>query len=210
MSTPSKVPKEQVALGLSKLTVSQLITDTKLWTTSITGNTYFPNPSPSIATVNTQLSKLEAAYTVSQTRVKGSGVAMHSERKALELLLKSLGSYVEGVGNATPDQAAVIIDTTHMPRKKRSPHKSKVFTVETTRVPGEVMVNNKAVRNASYVYAMTTDPNTPSTWIDIISSRQVKNVHGGLISGTRYYFRTAVSIKGVLGAWSPVVNLVMP
>ncbi len=210
MSTKVKVQKVLVALGLSKLTVPELIANTKLYVQNMTGNVNFPTPTPTLATVSAQLAKLETAYTLSQTRVKGAVADMHTEQKALHIILKSLATYVEGIANATPDQAVGIVESSGMPIKKPSVHAPKTFVVKLTTTPGEVELNTKAVKKAIYTYAMTTDPNTTTSWVNIIVNNDVKNTHGGLSSGTRYYFRVATTVKGIQSPWSPVINVMMP
>jgi len=210
MNNKAKVQKVLVALGLSKLTVPQLIANTRLYVQNMTGNVNFPTPTPTLAAVSAQQAKLEAAYTLSQTRVKGAVSDMHTEQKALHILLKSLATYVEAIANATPEQAVGIIESSGMPVKKPSVHAPKTFTVKTTATPGEVELNTKAVKKAIYTYAMTTDPNTATSWVDIIVNNDVKNTHGGLSSGTRYYFRVATTVKGIQSPWSSVINIIMP
>ena len=211
MSTTPKVQKKLVALGLSKLSAPQVIANTKLYVQKMTGNTNFPTPTPSLTTVSTQLATLEAAYTLSQTRVKGSVSKMKVELKALEILLKNLASYVETIANADPDNAENIIQSAGMTVKKAAARPPKVFSATLTKVPGQVKLNSKAAgKTACYIYQMTTDPNTVTSWQTILTSNNVKDLVNGLASNTRYYFRVAVSIKGIQAAWSTTVNVLMP
>ncbi|HXC05495.1 MAG TPA: hypothetical protein VNZ86_12125, partial [Bacteroidia bacterium] len=184
--------------------------NTKLYLQKMTGNTNFPTPTPSLASISTQLAVVEADYTVSQTRVKGSVSKMHAELKTLEIALKALAAYVESVANTTPDQAENIIQSAGMTVKKAANRKPKVFTVIQTKVTGQVQVNSKAVsRSSTYIYQMTTDPNTATTWQTVITSNNVKGLVNGLSAGIRYYFRVAVSTKGVQAAWSAPINIVV-
>ncbi len=184
--------------------------NTKSYLQQMTGNSYFPSPVPTLAAVEAQLAKLEAAYTTSQTRQKGTVADMHAELKTLCLQLKMLAMYVEDTANANPEMAVGIMASSGMPARKTLEVPPKLFTVKLTGIPGEVRLNNKAVPGASYIYAMTTDPKTSATWVNIIFSREVKNVYGGLVSGTRYYFRTAIVQKSVQGPWSEVINMIIP
>jgi len=96
-----------VALGTSKIPVTQLIANTRHYVTSMTGNTHFPTPSPDLASVTTQVNLLETDYNISLTRVKGSVSKMRAEQKKLIIQLKALAAYVESVANADPDQPFV-------------------------------------------------------------------------------------------------------
>jgi hypothetical protein len=210
MATKSKVSKVLIALGLSKLTVPQLIANSNSYVQHMTGNAFFITPNPPLATLSAQVSKVEAALTLSATRVKGSVAAMHTEQRSLNILLKSLATYVEETANATPEQALEIAQSTTMPIKKQMVRAPKVFAVKLTSTPGEVLLNTKAVKKAIYTYAMTTDPATVTSWVNIIVNNDVKNLHSGLSSGTRYYFRVATTVKGVQSPWSPTINIMMP
>jgi hypothetical protein len=210
MSTKPKVTKQEVALGLSKLTVPQMITNTKLYVQNMTGNTNFPTPSPALSTVSTQLAKLEASYTVSLTRVKGSVAAMHEDRIALVVLLKALASYVEQIGNSVPETAASVISSSGMPLKKAKPHVNKTFSVTLSKDPDTVILNTKAERASSYLYQVTTDATNANGWTNVIISNTAKYTKNGFSSGTRYYFRVAVITKNVQGPWSPVLSVIVP
>ncbi len=210
MSTKPKVVKHLVALNLSKLTVPQIIANTKLYVQNMTGNTNFPTPSPALSTVSTQLAKLEASYTVSQTRVKGSVATMRADQKALVILLKALASYVEQVANETPDTAEATIASSGMPLKKPRPHVNKTFSVTLSKDPDTVVLNTKAVKDSSYVYQVTTDATNANSWTNVIISNTAKYTKNGFSSGTRYYFRVAVITKNVQGPWSPVLSVIVP
>ncbi|HEV7230874.1 MAG TPA: hypothetical protein VGO45_06075, partial [Bacteroidia bacterium] len=68
----------------------------------------------------------------------------------------------------------------------------------------------KAQKNAIYVYQMTTNPKNEASWTTIYKGLIAKFIKTGLTSGTRYYFRYAVILKGVQGAWSPVLSIIVP
>jgi hypothetical protein len=210
MSTKPKLVKKSVALGLSRLTVPQTIASSDHYVTCMTGNAHFPNPNPSLAVVSAQIAVLSAAYSTSLTKVKGSANKMHVELLALHVLLKGLAGYVETMANADPVNAENIINSSGMPVKKPSPKPPKIFTAVARKTPGVVRLNSKATLRASYVYEMTTDPTLASGWTNIYIGGDVKFDKTGLTSGTRYYFRVAVSIKGILSAWSPAVNVMVP
>ncbi|HXC03691.1 MAG TPA: hypothetical protein VNZ86_03015 [Bacteroidia bacterium] len=210
MSTTPKIHKVIIALGLAKLSTSQLIANTKLYVQKMTGNPDFTTPTPTLEAVTTQLAALEASYTLAQTRAHGAAAAMRADRKSHSLLLKSLAGYVEGVANANPPQAETIAGSSGMPLKKNASRTSPNFTVTLTKVPGEVQLKVKAVKKAGYIFDMTTDPTLATGWNNILYTQESKNLKSGLNSGTRYYFRYATSIKGVQGPWSAVMNVIMP
>ncbi|HEV7230789.1 MAG TPA: fibronectin type III domain-containing protein, partial [Bacteroidia bacterium] len=127
----------------------------------------------------------------------------------LALSLKTLSGYVEGIANLDPVNAENIIISAGMAVKKPSVHGPKLFTVKPGKAAGSVNLDSKAEKGAVYVYEMTTDPNTPTSWANIYIGKTTKFLKTGLSSGQRYYFRVAVIIKGVQEPWSPVVNVVI-
>jgi hypothetical protein len=209
MSTKQKVKKKLVALGLSHATPPQQIVNAKHYVQSMTGNADFPSPSPTLATVSAQVAALEAAYDLSLTRARGTVGAMHVQLQTLNNLLKALAAYVENIANADPANASKIIAGAGMNEHKAPVKAPKTFTVRNGKVKGEVILNSKAVVRGTYIYEMTTDPNTASSWQAIFTGNTVRFVKTGLISATHYYFRVAVILKGVQGDWSPVLDLVV-
>ncbi len=210
MSTTPKLVKKTVALGLSRLSVAQIITSSNHYVQSMTGNPNFASPAPALAIVTAQIVVLTAAYNLSLTKVKGSANKMHVELSSLKVLLKGLAGYVETVANADPANAENIINSSGMPVKKSSPRPPKVFSAVAMKTPGVVRLNSKAILRATYLYEMTTDTTLVAGWSNIYIGGDVKFDKTGLVSGTRYYFRVATSIKGILSIWSPAVNVMVP
>jgi hypothetical protein len=210
MPRPKRVPKTNVALLQSKLPPAQLIVIATHVVTSMTGNLNFPQPSPSLSSIQAQIALLESACGLAMTRVKGSADKVQLACKALGISLKSLASYVETIANADPDAAASIINRAGMSVKKSYQAKPKFFSVKPTGDPGSVKIDCKAQNKAIYIYEMTTDPNDAASWKIIYLGHKTKYIHRGLVSGTRYYFRYAVILDGVQGSWSPVLNVVIP
>jgi hypothetical protein len=205
----AKPKKKSIALGLSKVTVPVMIQNARHYVTSMTGNVNFPNPSPSLVSITSQINLLEADYTVALTRVKGSVAKMRTEERGLVILLKPLAAYVEGIANADVLHTSEIIASSGMPEKKPAVLKPKVFTVVQGTVKGSVNLNSKAARNSAYIYQMTTDPTTVASWTTIYTGTKVKFSKTGLTSSTRYYFRVAVSTKGVQENWSTVIDVMV-
>ncbi len=205
MSKP-KVLKKLVALDLHKLTPPQVAALANHCVTQMTGNSYFPTPTPALASVTTQATALTNAYDLSLTRARGSVGAMHTELKSLSVLLKLLAAYVESIANADPANAETIIASAGMTVKKSQVRLPKTFTAVAGKLKGTVKLNTLAVRQTAYIYQMTTDPNTVTSWTTIYTGTSVKFTMEGLTSATHYYFRVAYSTKGIQGNWSNVLE----
>jgi hypothetical protein len=195
---------------VTRLPVSQVIANTKLYLQKMTGNASFATPNPTLAAISAQLTKLEASYLLSQSRAKGTVSQMRTDLKTLVILLKALAAYVEGIANADPDNAVTIIQSAGMVVKKTPNRAPKTFTAVVGKSPGSALLNTKAVSRSTYLYEMTTDPTNAASWVQIAANLTVKFIKTGLTSGTRYYFRVAVVTKGIQGAWSHVLNVMIP
>jgi hypothetical protein len=209
MSTKAKTPKQLVNLGLTNIPVSQLIQNSRQYVTHMTGNPYFPTPTPALATVSAATDLLESDYAVSQTRVRGSASVMRDQEKKLIVLLKALASHVELIANGNPPPGINVIPSAGMIEKKPSIHKPKTFTAVNGPMKGEVILNTKGLKGAAYVYQMNTDPNNLAGWQTIYMGTKVKFIKTGLTSGTHYFFRTALSSKGVQGDWSNFLDVIV-
>jgi hypothetical protein len=210
MNAKVKVKKAQVALMLSKVSVPQFIAEARHFVQSMSGNVFFPNPNPVLTDISANATALEAAYAVSQTRVKGSAEKRDVEVRALHLKLKSLAIYVEGIANTNPDLADAVIASAGMQEKRPNSKGAHVFSVKLGAKPGEVLLRTKGLKRGSYIYEMSTDPNlAPANWIVIYQGLTMKFLKTGLTSGTRYFFRYSTIDKNGQSAWSSALSVVI-
>jgi hypothetical protein len=210
MSTKTKVNKKMVALGLSRKTVPQLITDVEHYLASMTANAHFPNPSPALSVIAANLSVVKNDLAVSMTRVRGSVAKLHADVRVLITKLRTLAQYVEGEANLDPDHATDIILSAGMVVKKNTPRPPRVFSVTLGKNHGSVLLNTKGIARGAYLYDMTTDASlAPASWIRIYEGVKVKYVKDSLSPGTRYFFRSATIDKNGLSNYSPVLSVVV-
>jgi hypothetical protein len=210
MASQSKPAKKLVALNLSKLTPPQIVAQSNHFVTQMTGNGYFLTPSPTLAAVTAQATTVDSAYNLSLTRARGSVGAMHTQLKSLNVLLKLLAAYVESIANADPPNAEQIIKSAGMDVKKPAVHQPKVFTALPGTIKGTVKLDTKAAHETAYIYQMTTDTTNAASWATVYTGTKVKFTVTGLTSATHYYFRVALSTKGIQGNWSNPVQVVVP
>ncbi len=210
MTTTKKVPKHIAVLAMSKLTVPQLLLKATAIVDKMTGNAYFPTPVPTLASVTAAITLASNALATAQSRAKGTASPMHAAVKALMIQMKQLQSYVETTANADEANAIAIIESAGMSVRKTTTHKPKVFTAVNGTAPGSVLLNTKSQPRSVYIYQMTTDPSTATSWVTISTSQVVKYIKTGLTSGTKYYFRVAVITKSVEGPWSSVLSVIIP
>lgn len=199
---------KQVALKLSRLTVPQKIESARFIVLSMTGNANFPTPSPTLASITTLTNSLETAHIAALGGGTDDTANMHAKEVVLDLSLKLLASYVEGIANANSITAEAVILSAGMPVRKSPTHLAKDFDVIPTGNPGEVKISTKYKVNATFIWQMTTNASDENSWVQITQTTQSKIIKSGLVSGTRYYFRVAMVDRTGIQPWSNVLNII--
>jgi hypothetical protein len=197
-----KPKKNPIALNLPKV-VALLIVYGRHVVQSMTNNPWFPNPTPSLATVTTDLNALEAADATVLTRTKGSAATRNVVLTTVENDFTGLKGYVGGVGAANLAQAAAIIESAGMTLKRVTPRNKPLLAVVMSATPGEAVIQAKAApRGAAYEWQYSTDG---KTWIEIGITTVASTTVVGLVAGTVYYFHVRITIKRVTGNWSQTI-----
>ena len=166
---------------------------------AMTGNAYFPNPSPALSTIASNADNLQAAHVAAQTRAKGTVAIMDAMEQVLHVSLWQLAHYVEAIANATPENAEAIIQSAGMEVKKTYIQKPCELHVASTN-KGEVTLTCPYTRGGSYRWEVSTgDPTIEMNWELLEVVRQTKLVYNGLISGNFYHFRFwTIGTKGIV------------
>jgi hypothetical protein len=207
MARPTQYRKT-VALLLSKKSIPEIITSSRHYVSCMTGNTHFPNPSPTLATLSVNISTVEAAYQASLSGTRGTKGLMYLQLKTLEISLKLLAAYVEATANVDAVNAENIIQSSGMQVKKASVRQPKIFCAKPGKIEGDVILNSKAVKRGAYIYQMTKDPSHTIGWNDVYKGLHVKCNIQGLVLGQLYFFRVAVIDKNGMGAWSHAISFI--
>ena len=201
---------ETAVTGISRLPVLKKVEKGRTIVTEMTNNENFPAPVPSLDTLTKSINELEAASLTAQKGGKDDTAAKRVKSKALNLLFRQLGSYVEGIANASPTDAVTIILSAGMSVKGKSVKAKQEFDVKPTGKPGEAKLTRKGVKRGTCEFQMTTDPTNEASWVRIYAGTRASFVKTGLVSGQRYYFRAASIDKNGIGAWSAVISMIAP
>lgn len=201
--------KVVVVLKLAKLPIPQKIAKARSIVTSMTGNASFTTPSPTLAVITTNINNLEAAYIAAASGGTDDTANMHNKEFLLEVSLKSLAAYVEGIANTNLITAETVALSSGMDVKSPASYSPRGFSVKPTDNPGEVKLSTKYADRSTYIWQMTHDPSVESSWITIGQATQASFVKGGLTSGSRYYFRVATVGKDGQEPWSNVLNTIV-
>ncbi len=208
MTTNSKVPKTIVVLGISRLSVHDLIGKTSAIIAAMTGNISFPSPSPTLATVTSDSAALSSAQTVALTKAKGAAADRNVKLAVVVDDLRLLAAYVQGVAIGDPANAISIIESAGMSVKKPKTDTPKQdLALKHGAVSGAVDVLAKAAGpRTSYVWQWSTDG---KTWTMLSPTIQAKTSITGLTPGTTIYVRHAVVTKTGVGDFGQVVSMMV-
>src|SRR5258708_25791293 len=133
-----KIMKTLVKMGLSQMPIEKKIVNTRFMVTSMTGNANFGTPNPTLATITTNVNALEAASIAAKGGGKDETANMRAKEAVLDLSLKLLGYYVEGIASANPANAEAIILSAGMDVKGKGGNVSHTFEVAATGNVGAV------------------------------------------------------------------------
>ncbi len=197
----------KVKLNLRNLTIPEKVARARQIVAAMTGNSNFPTPNPTLASVTTAIDALETADADAQAaRREARRLTGERDRKEDKLtqLLTQLGAHVESV--ASDDEAKVMSAGLEM-RSAAAPDTSAPTTPETVTATtgnheGEIELSWDTVRGArSYVVERATDPQA-GPWTQSGISPRSSLIVEGLESGKRYYFRVAAVTLNGQSPWS--------
>ena len=200
--------KAVVALGLSKLSVPQKIEFSRFLVTSITGNANFTTPMPALTVITGNISALETAYITAKGGGKDETAAMRAKGLVLDLSLKLLGSYVEGIANANPANAEAIILSAGINLKRQAATRPNGFRVVSGELAGQIQLRTDYDSRKMFTFAMTQTPADEATWQVIHTSTKSQHLVTGLESGIRYYFKYAKVGSEGQENWSNVLDII--
>jgi hypothetical protein len=194
-----------VALYMARI-VTQLIKQCRVIVTKMTGNTWFPSPTPTLAQVTNDINALDAAEQAAQKGPKGAAAERDVKRAALRSDMRQLKSYVQSICDANMPEAQAIAESAGMSVAKRPARSKPDLAAKYGAVPATVALEAKALRRrASYQWQMSTDQ---KVWSDLPSTVKAATVVTGLTPATTYYFRFRTLTADGLSDWSPAISII--
>ena len=186
------VVKKTVAANLP-VRVSEVAERCRVVVKGMTGNTYFPSPSPTLAVFTKDIDALQKA----NVNIKFSHSVVPIRDAALKKVMadvKRLVKYVQRIANANLDNAEVIINSSgfHVKRISSATHlkEYKVESLETGKVILTALPNN--IRSP-YIWEVSING---TDWSFLTVSRISTAEYEPLTPGQLYYFRYFIISKG--------------
>lgn len=206
----------KLKLNLRRLSVPEKVARGREIITNMTGNTSFPSPQPTLATAKTATDDLESAQQEQQTAkrtAEAKTIERNDKEDIFDRTFNQLAAHVESVAgddeqkirSAGMDTRAAAATSTATPDAPGS------FNITGGDADGEVDVSWNPVDGAkTYLIEQSPDPITATSWKQASATTKSKDTIGGLLSGTRYWFRVAAVGTGGQGAWSNPVSKIAP
>jgi hypothetical protein len=204
-TTNQSTARSLVALNLEK-PVPALITQATNFVTRMTGNPYFPTPTPNLALIATAIGTLQTSEAAAVSRIKGAASARNQKRKELVALLEQLRTYVQTVADADEANGPAIIESAGFSLRKKAAHKPRVFSAKPGPNSGVAeVVTASAGHRASYDWQYSADGG--KTWVVLTSTLQAKTTVTGLTPGSVVVFKYRAVTKSGATDWSQPVSL---
>ncbi len=175
---------------------------------AMTGNAHFPTPNPPLATVTTAVGGLESAQAATKTRAPGSVPARDTAHSLVLVQARQLLGYVQLIADASPEQAAEIIESAGLKSRRSVTPTKPPFAVKPGPVSGSARLAVQAAGNrAAYDWEYSLDGG--KTWVAVPTTLQAKTVITGLPVAASVMFRSRGVIKGGAADWSQPLSLLV-
>ncbi len=183
----------KVIVSFSRLRDDDLDTKSQVIINSLTGNTDFPNPVPTLAEIAASREAYVDALTANETGGKQETLRKNLARKDLEKQLGLLGLYVQA---NCKENELIALSSGFDIQKSRAPigilAKPNNFKVENGPLAGSLQASLDKIEGAkSYLFEITKTPVTEdSIWRPELSTTKTILIEN-LVAGTQYAIRVA-------------------
>lgn len=182
---------KKINLGFSRYTDAALLVLAQAILDALTGNTFFPTPTPTLASLQTSITEYMDALSAAQEGGKTNVATKNARKQDLIEMLIQLGNYV----TLTSNGYEVMLASSGFPlAKERQPMpplvKPEITKIESGINSGELNVFINSIKGArTYVYQYTLEPlSESSNWVSN-NSTHVKFAFDNLEAGKKYWCR---------------------
>lgn len=199
----------RITNGFAEMTDLDLLAKVRLILSQMTGNSNFPTPDPTLASVATLADEFQQA--ISDAEAGGSFDKSVRDGKKAELVdtMHNLSNYVlfTAKGNrliADSSGFTIAKDPAPLPPIE----KPSGLQLSDGQNSGEILLMfNKVQGSKTYIYQISLDPLDETKWVATYGTLR-KNLFTGLESGKRYYVRVvALGTKGQVVYGDPVSRI---
>jgi hypothetical protein len=174
----------------------------------------FPSPTPTMATFESQIQDLATAEQATKTKARGTAAVRNAKAAILVTSLESLQTYVQGLCDASPEQAATLISAAAMQvAAKRSGHKP-ILAAKAGPVSGgaQLFANRTVLVGQTFKRVLLNwqySVDGGKTWVSAPSTPLASTEITGLPVMTTVSFRVSATVGKVVGDWSQAVAVLV-
>ena len=198
---------QKISLNFSRYSDADFQTKATFILTSMTDNSYFPTPVPTLIEVQDAVAKYSEDLTAAAGLGRNNVAEKNKSRGELTALLVQLGMYVMFIANG---DAAILTSSGYtlnkMPEPRYISNPGNV-TLSNGVSAGELADSVKKDKNVIMYFHEITDqlPNDNTAWTRVQSTK-CKFVFTGLIPGKQYWVRVAALGSGEQIAYSTIAT----
>jgi hypothetical protein len=195
-----------LAALIASRVITQFIKQCRVIITKMTGNTWFPSPTPTLQQFTNDVNALDAAEQLTLKGPKGSAADRNTKLRVVRSDARLLKEYVQSIADANVASSQAIIEGSGYGVAKKPVRSKGQLTAKNGTVPGTVVLLAKALKKrVSYLWQMSTDS---KTWTDLPATVKATTVVTGLTPATVYYFRFRTLTVTGLSDWSVTVSII--
>jgi hypothetical protein len=176
--------------------------------------TQFPLPIPTMATFASQIQDLATAEQATKTRARGTAAVRNAKAAVVITSMESLQTYVQGLCDASPEQAQTLITAAAMQvAATRSGHKPVLAAKVGPVSGGALLYANRSVlvgktfKRVLLNWQYSVDGG--KTWVSAPSTPLASTEIMGLPAMTTVSFRVSATVAKAVGEWSQAVALLV-
>ena len=207
MTINTQPPRALAALKLPRK-IADLINIAQVIVKAMTGSPNFPNPQPTAAVMTAAVDDLVAAENVAKVRTTGAVALRNAKKAVLVTLLEQWRTCVQSTADASPENAANIIQSGGVALRRNQVRKFLGFHAKLGTAPGSVkVVAPAAARRACYNWQYSVDGG--KTWVGLPQSLQSRTTVTGLPTMTTVQLRYFATVKEGEGTWSQPISILV-
>ena len=206
----------RVTLGLKPKNYPYLLARAKaIYNAMLANSSIFPNPTPSMAVLLVLITNFDVAQQATSTKAKGTVPTRNAKGALVVTALESEETYVQGLCDASPEQALELISSAAM-LVADAPEHDKVL-LQAKLVPGQPgsvqlvanasMLTGGSKKRPTFNWSGSVDGG--KTWSISQSTPHANTVFPNIPLGSTLFVRVSVTLGKVTGEWSQQVSILV-
>jgi hypothetical protein len=174
----------------------------------------FPSPTPTMATLASQIQDLATAEQATKTKARGTAAVRNAKAAVVVTSLESLQTYVQSLCDASPEQAETLITAAAMQVAARASRHKPILAAKVGPVSGgaQLFANRTVLVGRTFKRVILNwqySVDGGKTWVSAPSTPLASTEITGLPAMTTVSFRVSATVGKAVGDWSQAVALLV-